>query len=532
MRIRVTKGNETVEISYTPPAKLSDVLALHGVPLRMPCGGRKSCLKCKVRASGALSPMSAWESGLLTAEEKASGIRFACMAQALGDVEIMLEEDRTENIITEGALPRFDIYPWAEGLGAAVDIGTTTLAAYLYRLSDGALLSSAAAMNPQGVFGADVISRIEKAMDGQGEALAQAVRGGIASLLQTVCEKAGEPLEAVGGAVLAGNTAMMYLLCGENPASIASAPFQQSRYFGEFVSPDSLGLPLRPSVRVYLSRSISAYIGGDITSALLASRFAARPGAAPELLADIGTNGEIALMAGGRLLCCSTAAGPAFEGTGISRGMTAAAGAVYRVDPTPEGGMVCTVIGGAPSEAVGICGSGIVDAVAAMLETGILDETGRIEEEGHPFAESVFRGPGGELAFTLPGTSVAVTQSDIRAVQLAKAAVCAGIRTLLKEAGLRPEEVRHMLIAGGFGSGIRPKSAERIGLIPEGFAEKAVSVGNAAGAGAAMMLLSEHFLHESEHLSMSAETVELASNPLFMEAYVSGMLFGPEAGEL
>ena len=305
MQIRVTKGNETVEIPYTPPARLSDVLAMHGVPLRMPCGGRKSCLKCKVRAVGGLIPMDEWESGLLTEEEKASGVRFACMAQAVGDVDVTLEADRSENIITEGALPRFDIHPWAKGLGIAVDIGTTTLAAYLYRLSDGVLLSSAAALNPQGVFGADVISRIEKAMAGQGEALAQAVRGGISSLVQAVCDKAGVTLDAVGGAVLTGNTAMMYLLCRESPASIASAPFRQSRFFGEFVSPKELGLPLRPEIRVYLSRSISAYIGGDITSALLASRFAARPGAAPELLADIGTNGEIALMTDGRLLCCS-----------------------------------------------------------------------------------------------------------------------------------------------------------------------------------------------------------------------------------
>ena len=526
MRIRLLTEKSETEIFYTPPKRLSDLLARSGAPVSMPCGGRGTCLKCKVRAFGALSPMEQREADLLTAKEKSAGVRFACMTQALGDADVFLEAARPEEILTDSVLPQGEIAPWAAGLGVAVDIGTTTLAGYLYRLSDGALLSCAASRNPQRAFGADVISRIEKAMAGEQEALARSVRGGIASLIETLCADAGAAPAEIGGAVLAGNTAMQYLLCGEEPASIASAPFVPSRYFGEFVTPDLLSLPLCADAKVYLARSISAYVGGDITAALLATRLLDASKEAPVLLADIGTNGEIVLAAENRLLCCSTAAGPAFEGAGIRQGMTASAGAVCRVDYTPEGAMVSAVTGGgAPEKAAGICGSGLLDAVAAMLDAGVLDGSGRLEETGHPFAENVSRDADGGLCFTLPGTPVGITQGDIRAVQLAKAAICAGIETLLQEAGIAPESVGRLLLAGGFGNALRPECAERIGLIPPGFAAKTASVGNAAGAGAAQMLLSLPLLQESEAQSRLARTIELSADPRFMDAYVSGMLF-------
>ena len=247
----------------------------------------------------------------------------------------------------------------------------------------------------------------------------------------------------------------------------------------------------------------------------------ADPGHEPELLVDIGTNGEMALAAGGKMLCCSTAAGPAFEGAGIYQGMNAKEGAVSRVF-LENGKIRCSVIGGV--EAKGICGSGIVDAVAVMVKAGILDETGIINEEDHAFEGDITEVEE-QPAFRLPGTQVVITQKDIRAVQLAKSAVCSGMLTLIEEAGMQPKDVKRLTIAGGFGAFIDVQSAQTIGLIPPGFAAKAVAVGNAAGTGASMVLLSEEVRRSSEKLAKRAETVELSSSPRFMDYYVENMLF-------
>ncbi len=525
--LTIEEATGSRRIPFTPPVRLSELLAAQGVPLDMPCGGRQRCLKCKLTVTGSLSPMSERERTLLTEEEQQAHMRYACMTELTGDARAILpRREGAAHILTEGAMPAFSQAPWADGLGAAIDIGTTTVAAYLFDLKDGVLLGTLSEPNPQAVYGADVISRLEKSMAGQGEALAAAIRGCLARLLVGLCERAGREPAALGGVVLTGNTAMLYLLCDSSPASIVAAPFEMDRSFGEFVSPGSLDLPLAESCRVYLPRCLSAYVGADITTALLAAGFyqpdaGGVPAGPPRLLVDIGTNGEMALAANGKLLCCSTAAGPALEGAGIRQGMMAADGAICRVQV--EGGtMRCDTLGG--GEARGICGSGLIDAVAALRLAGIVDETGAIEEESHAFTAYIEE-IDGQPAFRLPGTDVMLTQKDIRAVQLAKSAICAGMLTLLSEAGLQPEDVSELVIAGGFGSRIDVVSAQRIGLIPPGFADKARAIGNAAGAGAAMTLLSEDVRLAGEQMPAVTRTVELSSHPGFMDAYVDGMFF-------
>lgn len=260
-------------------------------------------------------------------------------------------------------------------------------------------------------------------------------------------------MDAIDSVVLTGNTAMLYLLTERHPASIVAAPFAMDCGFGQFVAPQALALPLSPDCRVYLPACLSAYVGADITTALLAAGFYREgrvPAGPPRLLVDIGTNGEMALAADGRLLCCSTAAGPALEGAGIHQGVMARTGAIYRV--RLEGlTMVCDVLGG--GEAQGICGSGLVDAVAALCEAGVIQDTGLIDEESHAFTAYVEECDG-QPAFRLPGTAVRLTQKDIRAVQLAKSAICAGMRTLIAEAGLQAEAIAELVVAGGFGSRI------------------------------------------------------------------------------
>lgn len=518
-------GDGPAAVPFTPPARLYDLLAGSGMPVDTPCGGRQRCLKCKVKVSGAAAPAGERERGLLTPQEQASGIRYACMTDLLGDARVSpVGEQREVQAQIEGALPAFDPAAWGRRLGAAVDIGTTTLAAYLYSLPDAALLATRSDLNPQAGFGADVISRLEKSLGGSRAELAGCIRAGIGQLLEGLCRSAGREAAELDSLVLTGNTAMLYLLCGRDPSSITAAPFAMDCAFGCFLRPADLDLPLVPDCRIYLPRCFSAYVGADITTALLAAGFyrdGRIPAGPPRLLVDIGTNGEMALAADGKLLCCSTAAGPALEGAGIHQGMMARGGAVHQVS-LQDGRMVCRVLGG--GEGTGICGSGLVDAVAVMRRAGVLDETGLIDEESHAFT-AYLEEINGQPAFRLPGTGVVLTQQDIRAVQLAKSAICAGMITLIEEAGLRPEDIDSLSIAGGFGARINVASAEAIGLIPPGFAAKSKAIGNAAGTGASMVLLSEAVRAGSEHLADLSRTVELSTHPRFMEAYIDGMYF-------
>ncbi len=466
-------------LDYEAPARLSELLSQLGAPVEQPCGGRGSCGKCRVRLDGREV--------------------LACQTTVDGDVTVELPAKTHCQIQVGGELPAFRLDPWAEGQGVAIDIGTTTMAAYLYELKSGAQLAQASSPNPQSAFGADVITRMQKAEEGQADALKLAIVDGVKALISALCVP-----DRIGSLVLTGNTAMLYLLTGQDPAPILRAPFLLSRPFGEYMDPAAFGLP--GMAKVYLPACVSAYVGADIGCAMLAAGlFAAGRvyGGKPVLLIDIGTNGEIVLCANGRLLACSTAAGPAFEGAGICQGMAARDGAVAHVSTDGR----CEVIGG--GSATGICGSGIVDAMAYMAALGVIDETGLLNDD----------------PWTLPGTSVSITQADVRAVQLAKAAICAGMLTLLDHARVDPADVERLLIAGGFGSYIDPKSAERIGLIPEGFAGVARAIGNASGMGASMALLSSACLDDTKKASAQCETVELASNPVFMEHYVERMMF-------
>lgn len=500
----IHESNQIKTVEFTPPALLSELLSHEGAPLDMPCGGKGRCKKCEVQAWGALSAPDAREA------ELPGGVRFACMTSALGDVHVSLEKKTGDRIVTDGSRIECPLLPWAQGIGAAIDVGTTTVAAYLYDLSDGSLITTAAERNPQGPFGADVISRLEKSLAGEGEALREVIENCIHSLVKTM---AGD--KKVDALVVTGNTAMMYLLTGRNPSSITAAPFEMDCTFGEFVE---------GNMRTYLPRCISAYVGADITCAMLANGFFAG-GSVPQndtrLLVDIGTNGEMGLITEGKILCCSTAAGPAFEGAGIYMGMTARPGAISKV-AYENGSWHIETIGGVPAQ--GLCGSGLIDAVACMLDAGVLDETGVIDEESHSFTDCVTEADD-QLAFRLPGTEVVLTQKDIRAVQLAKSAICAGMKTLLATAQIEPESVRELIVAGGFGSKLDVFSAERIGLLPEGFAKKARAVGNAAGAGASMLLLNQDMLRQSEELAKVCQTIELSGSPLFMEHYVENMMF-------
>ena len=295
--------------------------------------------------------------------------------------------------------------------------------------------------------------------------------------------------------MLAGNTTMLYLWSGRDPVSLSAAPFAADCLFGQTVEAQGRSAVLPPCM--------NAFVGADITCAVLASGLAESDRVA--VLCDIGTNGEIALWKGGELLVTSTAAGPAFEGAGISCGCGSVPGAVDRVW-LENGRIAARTIGG--QAAVGVCGSGLIDAVAAYLQTGDIDETGATEEDTLPLRDGV-----------------ALLPKDVRAVQLAKAAIAAGLETLLRSANLAPEDVDDLYIAGGFGSHLHIPSAVTIGLLPAALAAKARAIGNASLEGASRLLLSREEGEKARGIAARSRHVALGGNPMFNERYIENMMF-------
>ncbi|MBQ4093413.1 MAG: DUF4445 domain-containing protein [Oscillospiraceae bacterium] len=509
-------------LSFCPPQKVGALLQQAGLSFAQPCGGQGKCGKCAAVVTGMLSAPSQSERAVLGEEKLAEGYRLCCRAEALGDVlaktPAVSGDEKAMQVQSSGVFYRKQTDGEA-GLGFAVDIGTTTVVAYLYRLADGALLAQASAPNPQRSFGADVISRMQHSMDGQREALAMGIRGCLAGLFARALKDAACDVQAVRKAVIAGNTAMLYFLMALPVESIAFAPFEQDEWFGREVAAETLQLGLADGTPVYLVRSIGAYVGGDITAAALSCLLAEREGA--HLLIDIGTNGEMLLTNGGTLTGCSTAAGPALEGAGISCGMSAAPGAVSRIDFDNGTFRFATIGGEAPK---GLCGTGVLDMLAALLDAGIVDSTGRMLAEGHAFAQHI-ETVDGLPAFRLPETDILFTSADVRAVQMAKAAIAAGIETLLVNAGLAADTLKTLFLAGGFGSYVRTESAARIGLIPVPLAQKTVVLGNASGTGAAMMLLCAAERQRAEALAKAAVCTDLATDMGFLSAYTDAMFF-------
>lgn len=480
---------------------LSDLL---GHDMAMPCGGKGRCGKCRVCAEGKLSSLTAEERSALSEEEVRSGIRLACCTRIEGDATVnTLSSQALSQICTDGSGDWDGSHPMFSVLGAAVDIGTTTLASRLY--SRDGLLATAAAPNPQASFGADVITRVGSAMEGNAMTLAHCVREAVSDLLKTMCQEAHYETVEIDGLVITGNTAMLHLLMGDDPSPLAAAPFEAKELYGKTVPAAALDLPCAPDAIVYLPRCMSAFVGADITTALLASRICEKQDTA--LLVDIGTNGEMALWKEGALTCCSTAAGPAFEGANLSQGMQGAPGAIDHAKV--EGGeLTLHTIGDQP--AVGICGSGVADVLACLLELDILDETGLLDdgEDSYPLTDSV-----------------SITQADVRQVQLAKSAIRAGLETLLYQAGLSSADLSQLAIAGGFGSYLSLDSAAIIGLLPSDAISHSSVLGNAALTGAAMLLGNRSLIEKIEAMAASAQTIDLSTSPYFMDAYVENMMF-------
>lgn len=431
-----------------------------------------------------------------------------CIKHKQGNVHKAVKVDMS--IMTGGNLPTAET--GKTGFGIAVDIGTTTVAAYLYDFSQGKCVDIESVINPQTSFGVDVISRIKYCRDKQGGLgeLHDAIAKGLNALIVKLCSRQGINAADIAEMSVTGNTTMLHLMAGDDPSPMGEAPFPMPNAFGRAVKSGDIGLAC--NCDVYLTRCMSAFVGGDITSAVLSSGM---QGDDVSLLLDIGTNGEVALHAHGEILSSSTAAGPAFEGAELSCGMAAVKGAINSVS-VMDGKIEITTIGNAPAQ--GICGSGVIDALALMKTSGAMDETGRIEEGPHTITV------GDEPAFVV-ADGVYISQRDVRRVQTAKSAIAAGVLALVHNAGLTLDDIRQVYLAGGFGNYMNEQNAMNIGLLPHVFADKLKNIGNAAGAGAGMALLRGEYKEECDKIADASRHVELSTDAYFMEKYVDCMMF-------
>lgn len=421
--------------------------------------------------------------------------------------------------------------------GIAFDIGTTTVVGMLWDLCENRLIDTIAKTNPQGRYGADVISRITYSSQSEENRN---------QLQVLIVECFNEMLDAFSiqyqidqalfrKATVVGNTTMSHLFLGYNPASLAVAPFEPA-----FIGPvsrtaEQMGLHMEPNAEIAVIPNIAGHVGSDIVGVMLASGLKHRPGIT--LAIDIGTNGEILVGGKGSMLTCSTAAGPAFEGARIYHGMRAADGAIERVE-IKDGELNIKVIGNKPP--VGICGSGLIDAIAQMLDAGIISfkgnllsrEDAAVKDLPGALADRLRKGENGNefvLARRDRDDDIVINQKDIREVQLAKGAILAGALILLQDIGAGPSDLDEILLAGAFGSYIDKRNALRIGLLPNAGLEKVSYIGNAAGVGACMTLLSKEAKSQAEQQSREVEHVELALHPNFEKEYLQGMYFPKES---
>ncbi|MBL7223125.1 MAG: DUF4445 domain-containing protein [Candidatus Brocadiae bacterium] len=425
----------------------------------------------------------------------------------------------------------------AQCFGLAVDVGTTTVVGSLLDLATGHELGVASRTNPQVAHGDDVIARISHAGDAEG--LAQ-LQGKITECLNDIIGEltatAGVSPDAIYQAVIAGNTTMNHLFLGIDPSHVALMPYPAVLRRGGVFAAVDLGVGIHPRGRVITLPNIAGFVGGDTVGVVLATRLLERD--KPTLAVDIGTNGEMVLGTRHRMVCCSTAAGPAFEGARIRYGMRAAEGAIEQVRLGDD--VEVSVIENVPPR--GLCGSALISLVAALLQRGILESTGRlVPPDALPadLPEALRRRVvehGGAWAFAVAteeesalDEAILLTQRDVRELQLAKGAIRAGIEILVHEFGIESGDIDCVLLAGGFGNFIRRGAALRIGLLPLIEHERIRFVGNAAIVGAKMALACNDYMHQAEEISRRTEYIELGALPEFQMRFADAMMF-PEEG--
>jgi len=512
-----------LRISIDEQTTILDAIRMVGLHVPSECGGRGTCKKCRVTLNPAPTPTPG-EVKLLQKQDIDKGVRFACQHRISSDVRAVLSHSSaTVKILIKGVSSTGDFIP-DEGhqgeYGIAVDLGTTTIVVYLLDLGNGNQIANLADLNPQVIFGEDVMSRIAYAMkDEKGKTLLKRrVLEKIDELGILLCSTSEVPSDNLSRLVVVGNTAMHHLALGLDPSSLGLAPYEPQMRDAFISNGRKIGLKSAPEAEVYFAPNVAGFVGGDTLAFILSQRLDLVDDIV--LGIDIGTNGEIVLSRRGELFCCSAAAGSAFEGATISHGMRGQDGAIEHlaireIDDAPE---ISVIGGGVPK---GLCGSAIVDTVAELLRNGLIDAGGRMKTSARVVDDTK-----AGLAYLVANTGenasksrIMFTQRDVRQVQLAKGAILAGTQILMQVANVSTEDIKAIYLAGAFGNYIDPSSALRIGLFPPVDLERIIPVGNAAGEGAKRLLVSRKSRELIEQLRREVNYYELATHDNFADIF-------------
>ncbi len=519
-KISVFDGQKEHTFRANDGENLLELLQHNGILVQASCAGKGTCGKCQVKMNH-LDTILACQYKISTdLEIHLPNLESYIILDELNPAARIM--DNNSGLRIENKEGRRLVYfrgnqlideDWGNdkettAYGIAVDIGTTTVVVYLIDIIHYMQIDSFSFLNPQSSYGADVISRVEYGMNNKNgvEQLGSILIHRINQAVDSLCSGNGvNPLNIYLGSMV-GNTIMLHLLLGIDPSSISVAPYTPVFTEQKNLKGSDLKLKMHDKSVIKVLPSVSGYVGADILAGVASTDLTISD--TYVLYLDIGTNGEIVLGKKDQVYCCATAAGPAFEGARIQCGVGGISGAISTYD---EDGYI--TINGKPP--IGICGSGLVDIVAYLLDQEIIDPTGRMNND---FIVETKKNAAVEH-------DIILSQKDIREVQLAKSAIYAGIAILIKEAGITSNQIGTVYLAGGFGNYIRIDSAVRIGLLPEELEDKVVSIGNAAGTGAIASLKSTLFEQEIERIKKKTQYIELSTHPDFMDAYVAAMSF-------
>jgi uncharacterized 2Fe-2S/4Fe-4S cluster protein (DUF4445 family) len=529
-----------------------DALRQNGIEISAPCNGQGICGKCKVRIINAQPPIAPQQN--LNHSEIQEGVRLACREVVEDDMQITLPEGHTlDSRILEGErISKIRVAPaakvrevnrifhlyyrgcepvmlngcWQSGYspkGLAVDLGTTTMVVTLMDLQTGAELSTFSSINPQTRYGHDVMTRIQEASTQEGlRRLATLVSDGLNELIDRACVASGSHPHEILDVVLGGNTTMLQIAAAIDPSPLGVVPFPIGIKSGVTYPSNQFRLNINPYARVYIPPVTHAFVGSDISAGLLSVR--AFDSQRSTLFIDLGTNGEMALMANGHFIVTSTAAGPAFEGMGISQGMRASSGAIEMVW---SNGNFLTVrtIDDAPAK--GICGSGIMDVMACLIEQNAVDASGLLknpQSNGHHksilLEQYEIFDQVGAIRLT---EQVYFTQKDVRQFQLAKSAIKTGIDMLLSAARVQANQLFRIIVAGAFGYHLKIKSLKETGIVPRNFEGELDFVGNTCRTGCALMLLDAETRDYLESKMKSVPHLSIAEQPDFQSRFIDNI---------
>jgi uncharacterized 2Fe-2S/4Fe-4S cluster protein (DUF4445 family) len=516
-KVTLIFGQEKSGLEMPDGAPFSEVVSAASLPLELPCAGRGTCGSCKVLVEAGGSPPDEIEREHLTPGELVVGTRLACRAKVFGDTQIVLSpiEVHSNKIFRAGSRHQREKHV---PLGMAIDLGSTTVAAYLTMLDNGEVVAGGAALNQQRVYGADVISRLSAALAG-GEHRERLQRLAISSIYQAIgsLKLSERVLARVRRVSVVGNVAMHHLLLGLPVDRLAVKPFQP---YMKASSVDQAGLLsgiFPEDVQILIPGLIGGFVGSDALACL--AYFGFEQPAGPTLAVDLGTNGEVLLTDGKRIVTASTAAGPAFEGVDISCGVRATDGAI--VDAAFRDGVFnFQTIGDEPP--VGLTGSGLLRSVWELVQAGVIEESGRFVSENPYF--NLEREGGVNRIYLTEDHSIWLTQKDIRELQKAKGAIRAAIEILMDSLGLRAADLKKIILTGSFGGQLDLESVIALGMLPNVRPEIVQNIPNGAGFGAALFLDEEGFAL-GERLANQAEQIELDQTLNFDEIFVAALPF-------